>query len=86
MLRVDRVIDLKVLKMVRLVAPSAETYTANKALGRRFMKLIAVRFEVRAGESLNLPYPFWAGHAVGQLVALADIARHPLGPRCTPIA
>ena len=85
MLRVDRVIDLKFLKMVRLVAPSAETYTASKVLGGRFMKMINIRFEVRAGESLHLPYPFWAAYAVGQRVALADIARHPLGPRYTPI-
>jgi hypothetical protein len=86
MLTVDRVINLQFLKMVRLVAPSAETYTAKKVLGGRFMKLINVRFEVRAGESLNLPYPFWAGYAVGQRVTLAEVARHPLGPRCTPIA
>jgi hypothetical protein len=86
MLVVEKVTNLRFMKIVGLVAASAEAHKAQKVLGGGFMKLINVRFEVRAGERLNLPYPFWAAYAVGQSVDLSDIARHPLGPHWTPIS
>jgi len=86
MLVVDKVTNLFFLKMVRLVASSAEDHKYQKVLGGRFMKLMNVRFEVRADERLSLLYPFWAKHSVGQRVNIADVARHPLAPHWTPIS
>lgn len=85
MLKVEKVTNLLLVKMVRLVAPAEEAHAARKVLGGRFMKLLDVRFEVRPGEVFNLPFPFWTSYAVGEKVALADVARHPLGPRWTPL-
>jgi len=84
MLVVDKVTNLVFVKIVRLVAASAQEHTCQKVLGGRFMTLINVRFEVRAGEKLNLLYPFWVNYSVGQRVNIADVAGHPLGPHWTP--
>jgi len=86
MLEVDKVRSLLFLKMVSLVAPASEAHDFRKVLGGRYMGSIRARFEVRAGERFTLPYPIWARFAVGQKIALADVARHPLGPPWQPIA
>jgi hypothetical protein len=85
MLEVDKVTSLLFLKMVSLVAPASEAHECRKVLGGRFMGSIRARFEVRAGERFTLPYPMWARYAVGQKVALADVARHPFGPHWQPV-
>lgn len=86
MLEVDKVTSLLFLKMVSLVAPASEAHEFRKVLGGRFMGSIPMRSEVRAGERFTLLYPIWARYAVGQKIALAEVARHPLGPPCQPIA
>ena len=86
MLVVDKVTNLVFLKMVHFVASSTEDYRYKKILGGRFMRLIDAWFEVRAGESINLPYPFWMPYSVGQQVNIPDIARHPFAPQWTPLS
>ena len=85
MLVVEKVTNLIFMKIVRLVALSAEHHDRQKVLGGRFMKLINVRSEVHPGERFTLLYPFWAKYSVGQRIDIAEVVGHPLGPHWTPI-